>query len=339
LERNAFITEHLDSGAFIDVILGGGARYFIPASQEGSRREDERNLLEEYEAAGYTLVQTATELVDVTSGDTLPTQVLGLFNDGGLEGWLDVNVYPENAEDYPDQPGLVDMTVAALTILNQNPNGFFLMVEDDYIDSALHVLDTDRAIANAIEFERAIAAAYEWTQANAPDTLIIVTADHGFGFDVYGTVDVEAFNEAEDNTERLGAIGLEDDALPPTYEDADGDYFPDSWDVSRSLAAEFGSHPDYTEDFQVAESEREPVVAVDEEESAFVDNPDDDPNGIVLTGNIPVDGEDSYHSMTDVPIYATGPGADFFGRVIENREFFFGMMRAIGLDPLTEAAS
>ncbi|MBC7812488.1 MAG: alkaline phosphatase [Burkholderiales bacterium] len=339
LERNAFIAELLDDGAFIDVLLGGGARYFIPASQEGSRRADERNLLEEYQAAGYTLVQTATELDDVMSADAPPSQLLGLFNDGGMEGWLDVNVYPENAEDYPDQPGLVEMTEAALTILNQNPNGFFLMVEDDYIDSALHVLDTDRAIANAIEFERAVAAAYEWTQANAPDTLIIVTADHGFGFDVYGSVDVEALNAAEDNAGRLDAIGLEADALPPTYEDADGDYYPDEWDVDRTLAAEFGSHPGYTEDFQVTDSEREPVVAVDEEETAFVDNPEDDPNGIVLTGNVSTAAEDSFHSMTDVPIYATGPGAEFFGRVIENREFFFGMAQAIGLDPLTETAS
>ncbi|MBC7870957.1 MAG: alkaline phosphatase [Chitinophagaceae bacterium] len=338
LERNAFIAAHLDNGPFINVILGGGSRYFIPASQDGSRREDERNLLDEYQSAGYSLVQTATELDAIISGETLPTQLLGLFNDGGLEGWLDVNVYPENAEDYPDQPGLVEMTLAALPVLNQNPNGFFLMVEDDYIDSALHVLDTDRAIANAIEFERAIAAAYEWTQANAPDTLIVVTADHGFGFDVYGTVDVEAFNAAEDNNGRLDAIELEDEALPPTYEDGDGDYYPDTWDVSRTLATTFGSHPDYTEDFQVSPSEREPVVPVDEEENEFIDNPDDDPNGIVQVENIPIDGEDSYHSMTDVPIYATGPGADFFGRVIENREFFFGMMRAIGLDPLTETA-
>jgi alkaline phosphatase len=335
-QRNVFVADHLDNGPFVDVILGGGARYFIPASTPGSRRTDERNLIEEYEAAGYTIVSTATELDAAMNGDEMPGQMLGLFTLGSLDSWLDREVFPENTGDFSDQPDLPTMTVAALEILNQNPNGFFLMVENDYIDSALHVMDMERMLASTIEFERSIAAAVEWTQANAPDTLIIVTADHGFGFDVYGTVDVEAFNAATTDTERRQAIEVEADAVPPSYVDEDGDFYPDTWEVDRTLAYSFGSFPDHTEDYQLSPEERVPAIPVDEDETVWIDNPEDDPNGIPLSGNLPPDGSDSFHSLQDVPIYATGPGADYFGRVMENREFFFGMARAIGLDPLAE---
>jgi alkaline phosphatase len=37
--------------------------------------------------------------------------------------------------------------------------------------------------------------------------------------------------------------------------------------------------------------------------------------------------------MQDVPIFASGPGAEAFGRVMDNTEVFFGMADAIGLDP------
>jgi alkaline phosphatase len=335
--RSAMLANILDEGLVMpDVMFGGGARYFLPSSVEGSRRPDDRDMYAEFEAAGYSIINTATELDEMMVAETQPERVLGVFHRGYMDAWLDRNVLTENVEEFPDQPGLVQTTLAALELLNRNPNGFFLQVENDYIDSGEHVLDFERTIADAIEFERAIAAAADWVAANAPDTLIVVTADHGFAFDVYGSVDVESFNAADDDAGRRDAIGIEDGALVPSYTDADGDGFPDEWEVDRTLAYTFGSYPDHTEDFQLAEEEREPAVAIDEEETMYVDNPDDDPNGITRSGNLPMGASDSVHSLQDVPIYATGPGADFFGRVIDNREFFFGFARALGLDPSAE---
>ncbi|MDX1995559.1 MAG: alkaline phosphatase [bacterium] len=333
--RSLMLAGMLESGLNIDVMLGGGGRYFLPASAEGSRRPDERDMFVEFEAAGYTVVTNATELDALMSGDALPTRVLGVFHQGYMDAWLDRNVYTENVEEFPDQPGLDVTTLAALELLNQNPNGFFLQVENDYIDSGEHVMDFERTIADTIEFERAIAAAVEWVQANAPDTLIVVTADHAFGFDVYGTVDVEAFNAGTTNEERRDAIEV-DVAPPPSYMDVDGDLYPDNWEPDRTLAFTFGSYPDHTEDFQVSPEERTPAVGIDEDETAYVDNPDDDPNGIVRSGNLPMGASDSVHSLQDVPVFATGPGSDFFGRVIDNTEFFFGFARALGLDPSAE---
>ncbi|HML23387.1 MAG TPA: alkaline phosphatase [Aggregatilinea sp.] len=332
--RAAYAAQILDDGLVPEVLLGGGASYLLPQSAEGSRRQDDRDLFTEYEDAGYTIVTTATEL-DAALADGTPDHLAGFFTPSDMSVWLDRNVYTDNLGQFTDQPGLVDMTMAALDVLNQNPNGFYLEVEAASVDKAEHPMDWDRAIADAIEFDRAIAATVEWVQANAPDTLIIVTSDHGHGYDVYGTVDVEAFNAASDDAGRREAIGVYQNAGFPTYVDENGDFFPDSWDVSVTLAQGKVDHPDFTEDFQVSPVYRAPAICDDQ--GVCVDNPTDDENGITMSGNLPAGESTSVHTLQDVPVYATGPGAAYFGHVLDNTDVFFGMAAALGLDPMTAA--
>lgn len=323
----------LDQELYPEVIFGGGARWLLPQTATGSGRKDDRDLFAEYEEAGYAIATTASELQELFE-DGAPERVLGIFHPSNLNVWLDRNVYTENLGDFTDQPGLVELTELALEVLGENENGFYLEVEAASVDKQIHPLDWERAIADLIEFDQAIAAAVEWAAENAPDTLIVVTADHGHGFDVYGTVDVETFNAGEDDAARREAVQVYADAGFPTFEDADGDGFPDDWNVSVTLAATVNNHPDYTEDFQVSPTPRVPAIAVD---GVYVDNPDDDPNGILLTGNLPVtSGSQGVHTLQDVPIFASGPGADFFGRVLDNNEIFFGIVNALGINPITE---
>ena len=324
----------LDSGLLPEVIMGGGARALLPQSAEGSRREDDRDLFAEYEAAGYTIATTATEL-NAAFAEGTPERVLGVFNPGNMNVWLDRNVYTDTLKDFTDQPGLVDMTVAALDVLSQNENGFFLEVEAASVDKQMHPLDQERALADIIEFDNAIAAAQEWVAQYAPNTLIVVTADHGHGYDVYGTVDTVEFNAAADDAGKRDAIKLYNEAGFPDYKDLDGDHFPDTWVVTRTLAGAVNNHPDYTEDFQVSTTPRVPAIV--NEAGVAVDNPDDDATGITMTGNLPMDASSGVHTLQDVPVYASGPGAAFFGRVIDNTEIFFGMAFALGLDPLAES--
>lgn len=333
-DQNYIAAEPLDDGLLPEVILGGGSRHMLAQDTPGSRRDDDRDLFTEYEDAGYTVVTTAADMEAAMA--TPPERLLGLFHSNNMDVWLDRNVYTDNITADTDQPGLVEMTTTALDVLNQNENGFYLQVEAASVDKQMHPLDYERALADLIEFDEAIAAAQEWVQANAPDTLIVVTADHGHGFDVYGGVDVEAFNAATTDDEKRAAIGTYADAGYPDYVDADGDHFPDSWVVKRTMAMFVNNFPDYTEDFQVSPVPRVPAIPSDPEDdsSRAVDNPDDDPNGIPLQGNLPVAGATTgVHTMQDVPIFASGPGAEFFGRVMDNTEVFFGMADAIGLDP------
>ena len=330
--RSAYAVMPLDGEWMPEVILGGGARYMLPSTNEGSRRVDERDVFTEYENAGYTVVTSASELETVVASS--PEHLLGIFHVSDMNVWLDRNVYTDNLGDFTDQPGLVDMTLIALDILNTNPNGFYLEVEAASTDKQLHPLDFDRAVADAIEFDRAIAAAAEWVAENAPDTLVVVTADHAHGFDVYGIVDVEAFNAAEDDAGRRDAIGIYNNAGFPDYVDADGDYYPDTWDIKRTLAWGMNNVPNFTEDFQVSAVPRVPSTTGDD--GIAVDNPDDDPNGLTFSGNLPMSSTNGVHTLQDVPVYAHGPGSAYFGRSLENVEVFFGMAAAIGLDPSAE---
>ncbi len=319
-------------GLMPQVIFGGGGQYMIPNTVDGSRRGDDRDLFAEYEAAGYTIVTSRAEM-DAAMAEN-PERVLGIFHNADMNVWLDRNVYTDNAAAFPDQPGLVEMTMGAIGVLSQNPNGFYLEVEAASVDKQLHPMDFDRAIADGIEFERAIAAAYEWAQQNAPDTLIVVTADHSHATDVWGTVNVERFNAATDDVGRRNAIGIYNTAVYPTYEDADGDFYPDDWSPSIVLAIGKSDAPPFTEDFQVSAVPRSPSITDDA--GNCVDNPEDDPNGLALGGNLPANSCSSVHTVAEVPVYATGPGSAFFTGVYHQREIFFGMAAAIGLDPAAE---
>ncbi len=109
----------------------------------------------------------------------------------------------------------------------------------------------------------------DWADAREEnDTLIIVTADHGQGFDVFGSVDTQFFNEDlavlqqqlsedygitstfTDAWKKRASIGMYESAGYPDYEDLDGDHFPDDWKVRTTFAADKAGHPDMTEDFQ-----------------------------------------------------------------------------------------
>lgn len=327
--RAAYVVQSLESG--IDVLMGGGARRLLPQSAEGSRRSDDRDMFAEFEAAGYTVVTTATELSEAMNAEAMPTQLLGIFHPGDLNVWLDRNVYTDNLGDFTDQPGLVDMTVAALDILGQNPNGFYLMVEAASIDKQIHPLDQERALSDLIEFDQSIAAAAAWVAENAPDTLIVVTADHGHGYDVYGTVNLDVFNEGADDTERRAGVRVYAAAGYPNYPDADGDGQPEWGDATITFAGTVNNGPTHTENFQVSETPRAP--AVQDDAGIYIDNPDDDPNGILFAGNLGPRDSTGVHTLQDVPVYAMGPGSEAVAGSYHQRELFFVMAGALGLDP------
>ncbi|MCK6577774.1 MAG: alkaline phosphatase [Anaerolineae bacterium] len=327
--RNAYLVQALESG-YVDVLMGGGARRLIPQTVEGSRREDDRDLYAEYEAAGYTIVTSATEMnAALAAGGA--DQMLGVFHPNDMNVWLDRNVYTDNLGEFTDQPGLTDMTLAAIQVLSQNENGFYLQVEAASVDKQLHPLDQERALSDLIEFDQAIAAAAAWAAENAPDTLIIATADHGHGYDVYGTVNLDEFTAATDDAGRREAIDVYNGARYPNYPDVDGDGFPEWQDASRVFAGTVNNGPDHTEDFQVSPVPR--VPAIDDGNGVYVDNPEDDPNGIPVSGVLDIGSSTGVHTLQDVPVFAWGPGAQSVVGLYHQSEIFFIMASALGLNP------
>ena len=58
----------------INVLFGGGRKYFLPKSDPNSGRKDDVDLIAQAREAGYTYVQTASELRSIDD-----SHVLGLF--------------------------------------------------------------------------------------------------------------------------------------------------------------------------------------------------------------------------------------------------------------------
>jgi alkaline phosphatase len=76
------------------------------------------------------------------------------------------------------------MTTRAIDLLNQNPNGFFLMVEGGRIDHAHHDGNAYRSLEDMVAFDYAVKAALD--KVDLADTLVIVTADHSHVFTIAG---------------------------------------------------------------------------------------------------------------------------------------------------------
>lgn len=152
-----------------DVMLGGGARFFMP-SGPGSARRDE-GLFEALEAARYAIVHDRDQLAAATA-----TRVERLFGAFAPEHMT----YVRERSPETREPTLSEMTLAALRVLDARPEGFFLMVEGARIDMASHGNDLANTVAETIAFDETVTAVIEWA-AGRDDVTLIVTADHECG--------------------------------------------------------------------------------------------------------------------------------------------------------------
>jgi len=134
----------------------------------------------------WTLIQTRAEFQALMNGLT-PKRVVGtaqvyetLQQGRSGDAFADPYVVPR----IETVPTLAEMTIAALNILDDDPDGLYLMVEGGAVDWASHSNQSGRMIEEAIEFERAVEAVVDWVQKNSNwgETLLIVTGDHETGY-------------------------------------------------------------------------------------------------------------------------------------------------------------
>ena len=312
-----------------DVVLGGGSAYFLPQSTTGSKRKDDKDLIAKARDAGYALATTKTEL-ETAKGSNQP-KLLGLFHTGNMDVTLDREFLKKGTvEKFPDQPGLVEMTQAALDRLAKDDDGFFLMVEGASIDKMSHPMDWERALFETIEFDHAVGIGMAFAKTH-PDTLIVVTGDHTHGVSIIGTIDDNRPGEAM--REKVGTYA---DAGFPNYTDANGDGYPDKVDVSRRLAVFANNYPDYYETFRPKlDGPFEPAVQNDKKQYVANEEYKGVPGAVFREGNLPRTSDTAVHAVDDVVLQATGPGAEAFKGYMEESDVYRVLADALALAPQT----
>ena len=183
--EQALMDDLLDEGD-VDVLLGGGARAMVPAGSWASEalpgipedldgesnREDALNRVEDLANQGYEIVSDAQSLQAAASD---ATKLLGMFSASHLPYVIDrphMNV--------SSVPTLAEMTSAALNVLSRRDEGFFMLVEGGSIDFGGHANDAGTMLQEILEFDNAVGRGLKFQQSH-PDTLVIVTGDHGTG--------------------------------------------------------------------------------------------------------------------------------------------------------------
>ncbi|MHA1973633.1 MAG: alkaline phosphatase [Candidatus Hodarchaeales archaeon] len=146
------IARQLVEEADVDVIMGGGKNRFSNSQ------------LSTMEARGYEIIETRTQLQEISSD-----KVLGLFTSGALP-------YERN-RDRNITPSIAEMTRKGIEILSTDMDEFFLMVEGGQIDWAAHANNQENVVLETIEFDRAVAETIQYMNSHN-NTILIVTADH-----------------------------------------------------------------------------------------------------------------------------------------------------------------
>ncbi|MFF4243587.1 alkaline phosphatase [Streptomyces sp. NPDC001822] len=166
-----------------DVILGGGEDWWLPAGTPGAFKDNpaedpseaskgtKGDLIKKAKKAGYSYVNSASGLSKAKNG-----KILGLFSNEEM-----FQQRPEGQGDvYSPVVDLGTMTSKALTSLDKNKKGFFLMVEEEGTDEFAHSNNGTRVLQSMQQLEKAVAVARAYI-ATHPDTLLVVTGDHETG--------------------------------------------------------------------------------------------------------------------------------------------------------------
>jgi alkaline phosphatase len=189
------IADDMLSKSPVDCIMGAGHPFY---DSDGRRvREPDFKYISEQtwtnlvngsaggNANHWTLVQTRAEFQALATGPT-PCRVFGLvqvYDTTQQKRSGDVSAEPYNVPFTQTVPTLAEMTSAALNVLDNDPNGFFVMIEGGAVDWAAHSNQSGRLIEEMNDFNKSIEAVVWWvnTKSNWNDTLVIITADHETG--------------------------------------------------------------------------------------------------------------------------------------------------------------
>ena len=183
-----------------DVVIGGGSPRFNDSAGIAGPKAFQYVDAPEYEnlrsSTEYVFVERAPGVdggAALLSGAeealTRKKKLFGLFGGegGNFEFHRPARGEVQVARGSVENPTLADVSRAALRVLSQNGNGFFLLVEQGDIDWANHDDDHASMVGGIWDMNEAVKAIEAFIDQPGNDltwenTLLVVTSDHGNGF-------------------------------------------------------------------------------------------------------------------------------------------------------------
>ena len=136
----------------VDIAIGGGMAFF-------------KELYGDYNEAAKAISKSGFTLIEDLDNEVNSERILALLADKEIE----------------DRTGyLAKATAKAIDHLDNNDNGFVLMVEGSLIDGMGHGNNAEGQRAEMLDFMGAIEVAVAYAKLHT-DTIVVVTADHGTG--------------------------------------------------------------------------------------------------------------------------------------------------------------
>lgn len=141
----------------VDFVFGGGAQKF-------TNRKDGRDIFKELQKKGYHVSRTLDDFFAYDKNSRI------------------FAVPYDKDTPLPDERGdlLARASMKGISLMNQNKNGFFMMIEGSQLDDYGHFNQLDLLMKETLDFDQTVGEVMKWA-AKDGETLVVVTADHETG--------------------------------------------------------------------------------------------------------------------------------------------------------------
>ncbi|MCC5877199.1 MAG: alkaline phosphatase [Candidatus Sumerlaeia bacterium] len=297
----------------VDVLLGGGKLFF-----HQDLRDDDRDLAGEYVAKGYAHWTHRNQVI--AQGET-PDKILGLFENYNVPYTIDQKQSEKLTEEIPT---LAEMTRAALASLEKNPKGFLLQVEGALVDWAAHWNDSGALLWDQLAFDDAVGVCLEFVERN-PDTLIVVTSDHGNANPGLNGMGPAYINSDESFARLAKSKASYYQLLELLGEDKEN---TDPALIQELVLEHFGVEvkDEHAEILAAARAERE-LAEIHVQQRSFTGQ-----LGQVIGNHTGIGWTGSTHTEDITVIGALGPGQEDWAGIIKNTDAFALMASHFGID-------
>lgn len=154
-KEEELVSDYPTSG--VDFVFGGGAQKF-------TNRKDGRDIFKELQKKGYHVSRTLDDFFAYDKNSRI------------------FAVPYDKDTPLPDERGdlLARASMKGISLMNQNKNGFFMMIEGSQLDDYGHFNQLDLLMKETLDFDQTVGEVMKWA-AKDGETLVVVTADHETG--------------------------------------------------------------------------------------------------------------------------------------------------------------